>query len=129
MAASGGMDGRTLVVQTIRAGRSDLEFYDLLARRLQLPPGGVNTPEWEWRGSISGRWLLLGRVDFGSGAYKIVLHDLRTGKERNLDTVRGHAAYAEPGEVNGPFVTWAGCPDNSCSIYRYAFELEGCCES
>lgn len=119
LAASGGMDGRTLVVQLVRGGRSDLGLVDLRTRRLRPPPPGVDTRLWEWRGSIAGRWLLFGRVDFGARRYEVVLHDLRTGRERVLDSVGGHGAYAEPGQVDGRYAVWAGCPDNFCSIYRY----------
>ena len=36
-----------------------------------------------------------------------------------LDEVRGHAAYAAPGQVNGRYAVWIGCPDNSCRVHRY----------
>jgi len=77
----------------------------------------VNTRLWEWWGSISGRWLLFGR--WGLQRYDVVLSDLGTGRERILDSVRGHAPYAEPGQVDGRYAVWARCPDNLCSIYRY----------
>jgi hypothetical protein len=118
LAASGGMDARTLVVQVIRNHGSDLELFDLKTRRFREPPRGVNTRAWEWHGSISGRHLLFGRFD-GVNAYDIVLADLSSGQERILDSVRGHGAYSEPGQVSGRYAVWAGCPDNFCSIYRY----------
>jgi hypothetical protein len=121
-AASGGMDGRTLVVQLVRHGNSDLALVDLRTRRFRDP--GVNTTSWEWRGSISGRWLLFGRADFGAQRYDVVLADLTTGRERVLDTVRGHGAYAEPGQVNGRWAAWAACPDNTCTIVRYDLRTE-----
>jgi hypothetical protein len=116
-AASGGMDGRTLVVQLVRHGNSDLALFDLRTRQVRDAP--VNTSAWEWRGSISGRWLLFGRADFGAQRYDVVLADLRTGRERVLDSVRGHGAYAEPGQVDGRWAAWAVCPDNVCAIVRY----------
>ena len=117
-AASGGMDKSTLVVQVVRNGQSDLLLYDLKTHRLREPPHGINTRAWEWRGSISGSRLLFGRFN-GVDTYEIVLADLSTGPELILDSVRGHGAYAEPGQVNGRYAVWAGCPDNFCSIYRY----------
>ena len=30
----------------------------------------------------------------------------------------GHGAYAEPGQINGRYAVWAGCPDNFCTVYR-----------
>jgi len=118
LAASGGMDARTLVVQVIRRGGSDLELFDLKTSRFRAPPRGVNTRAWEWRGSISGHSLLFGRFN-GVNTYNVVLTDLRTGRTRILDTVQGHGAYAEPGQVNGRYAVWAGCPDNFCTVYRY----------
>jgi hypothetical protein len=118
LAASGGMDARTLVVQVIRNHGSDLELYDLKTGRFRKPPPAVNTRAWEWRGSISGRQLLFGRFN-GTDTYQIVLADLATGRERTLDSVRGHGAYAEPGQLNGRYAVWAGCPDNFCTVYRY----------
>jgi hypothetical protein len=118
LAASGGMDARTLVVQMIRNRGSDLELFDLKTRRFREPPRGINTRAWEWRGSISGRRLLFGRFN-GVNTYDIVLADLSTGGQRILDSVSGHGAYAEPGQVSGRYAVWAGCPDNFCSVYRY----------
>jgi hypothetical protein len=112
------MDEDTLVVQVVRNSQSDLLLYDLKTRRSREPPHGVNTRAWEWRGSVSGSRLLFGRFD-GVNEYDIVLADLSTGRERILDSVRGHGAYAEPGQVSGRYAVWAGCPDNFCSIYRY----------
>ena len=116
--ASGGGDARTLAIQQVRRGRSDLKLYDLGTRALRDPPRGVNTRQWEWRGEIYGRWLLFGRVDFGLGLYRVVLHDLATGDERVIAAVSGHGAYAEPGQLNGRIAVWAACPDNACTIYR-----------
>ena len=118
VAASGGMDARRLVVQVIRDHVSDLELFDLKTRRFRQPPHGVNTRAWEWRGSISGHRLLFGRFN-GVNTYDIVLANLSTGRERILDSVSGHGAYAEPGQVSGRYAVWAGCPDNFCSVYRY----------
>jgi hypothetical protein len=112
------MDARTLVVQVIRNRQADLLLFDLRTHRFHEPPREVNTRAWEWHGSVSGRWFLFGRFD-GANRYDIVLTDLRTGRERILDSVRGHGAYAEPGQVNGGYAVWAGCPDNLCSVYRY----------
>jgi hypothetical protein len=55
----------------------------------------------------------------GTDTYQIVLADLATGRERTLDSVRGHGAYAEPGQLDGRYAFWAGCPDNFCTVYRY----------
>ena len=54
----------------------------------------------------------------GFQRYDIVLDDLRTGREQVLDSVLGHAPYAEPGQVSRRYAVWARWPDNACSIYR-----------
>ena len=118
LAASGGMDATTLVVQVVRRRGSDLVLFDLRTHRRREPPNGVNTRAWEWRGSISGDRLLFGRFD-GAGTYEVILLNLATGREHRLDSVSGHGAYAEPGQLNGRYAVWAGCPDNFCTIYRY----------
>jgi hypothetical protein len=118
LAAAGGMDGRTLVVQVVRNHQSDLRLFDLRTDRFHEPPPAVNTRAWEWRGSISGHRLLFGRFD-GVNTYEIVLANLSTGREQILESVRGHGAYAEPGQINRRYAVWAGCPDNFCTIYRY----------
>ena len=118
LSAVGGGDARTVVVQQVRGGSSDLAFVDVATGAVREPPRGVNTRAWEWRGEISGRWLVFGRVDFGRPTYRVVLHDLATGRERVLASVSGHGAYAEPGQLNGRFVVWASCPDNACTLYR-----------
>ena len=119
LSASGGMDSRNVVIQEVRSGQSDLRLYDLRSHSLRRLPPGPNTRSWEWRGSISGRWLLFGRIDFGSKRYRIVLANLATGVEHVLDSASGHGAYAEPGQLAGRYAVWLGCPDNVCSIYRY----------
>jgi hypothetical protein len=120
-AASGGMDARTLVVEIVRHGNSDLELYDLRTHRFRRPPDGVNTSAWEWRGSISGRRLLFGRLRVAGDAftYDVVLADLVTGRLRVLDSAGTHASYAEPGQVAGRWVVWNRCRENLCVVYRY----------
>ena len=118
LSAAGGGDERTVVIQEVRGGRSDLKLYDVARGTLREPPRGVNTRAWEWRGEISGRWLMFGRIAFERRLYQVVLHDLATGRERVLAAVSGHGAYAEPGQLNGRYAVWASCPDNVCTLYR-----------
>jgi hypothetical protein len=118
-AETGGIDGRTLVVQLIRGGTSKLAEVDLRSRKLTMLPLDARTSAWLWRPSVSGSWLLYGRIDYAVGSYGIVLADRATGRTRELDVVYGHAAYAAPGQVNGRYAVWIGCPDNHCHAYRY----------
>ena len=118
LGAAGGGDAHTLAIQQVRGGASDLKLVDVATGRLREPPPGVNTRDWEWRGEVFGRWLLLGRIDFGRPVYRVILHDLESGRERVLAAVSGHGAYAEPGQLNGRYAVWAACPDNACTLYR-----------
>jgi hypothetical protein len=120
-AASGGMDRQTLVVSLVRDNQADLVLYDVTRHTYSEPPEGVNTRDWEWRGAVSGRWLLFGRVSVaGNGsAYDIALADLATGETRVLDRVDTHAAYAEPGQIEGRYAVWSRCSENLCVVYRY----------
>lgn len=123
LAASGGMDGRTLVVEVVREGNSDLELYDLRTHHARRPPPGVNTRTWEWQGSVSGRRLLFGRLR-GRGnpyTYDVVLADLVTGRMRMLDSVGTHASAAAPGQVNGRWAVWV-CRESLCVVYRFDAE-------
>ncbi len=55
----------------------------------------------------------------GNGDFKIMLADLDTNPVVELADALGHAAYAEPGQLNGRYATWLACPDNKCRVYRY----------
>jgi hypothetical protein len=89
-----------------------------------LLPASINTPHaYQWRPSLSGDWLLWGRRP-ETNHYQIMLANLETGRVIRLDDVRGHAAYAEPGQVNGRYATWLSCPDNVCRAYRYDVDAQ-----
>jgi len=118
-AQTGGIAGRTLVLQLIRGGTSKLAEVDLRTRRLTPVPIETGTSTWLWRPSLSGAWLLYGRIDYATGTYSIVLVNRATGTRRTIDAVDGHAAYAAPGQVNGRYAVWIRCPDNHCRAYRY----------
>ena len=118
LAAAGGLTGRLLVLAVVRGGNSDLVLVDRATHRTR-PLQRVNTPTWEWRGTLSRNRLLFGRIEFSAHRFEIALADLGSGRVRILDTVEGHAAYAEPGQIAGRYAVWARCPDNLCSIVRY----------
>jgi hypothetical protein len=115
---SGGLDRTTLVLQVVRGGASDVARVDLASGRLTRFGPGIDTRRWEWRPTISGHRLLFGRIDFETGAYEVVLADLRTGRTAVLARVAGHGAYAAPGQVNGDWAVWSTCPDNVCRVVR-----------
>jgi hypothetical protein len=118
-AQTGGIDGRKLVIQLIRGGASKLAAVDLGSRKLTMLPFDAGTSAWLWRPSVSGRWILYGKIDYALRSYGIVLADRSTGARRTLAVVDGHAAYAAPGQVNGRYAVWIACPGNQCRAYRY----------
>jgi hypothetical protein len=118
-ARTGGIDHARLIYQEITGGRSDLRLYDL-ARRVRLPLQGVNTRLWEMRPTLSGRWLLFGRIDYATKRYAVVLHDLSTGRERELDVIsESHRPEIDPGQVSGRYAAWTSAADFVFNVYRY----------
>jgi hypothetical protein len=118
-AQTGGIDGRTLVIQLIRGGTSKLAEIDLGNRKLTMLPLDARTSAWLWRPSVSGRRLLYGRIDYAQGTYGIVLADRVTGTTSELAVVGGHAAYAAPGQSTGTTPSGSAARDNQCRAYRY----------
>jgi hypothetical protein len=118
-ARTGGVDGTRLVYQEIAGGLSDLRLYDLAQRR-PLPLRGVNTKRWEMRPTLWGHRLLFGRIDYSTGRYAVLLHDLARGRERELDVIdRSHRPAIEPGQVNGRYAVWATGVDGVYTVHRY----------
>jgi hypothetical protein len=118
-AQTGGIDGRRLVLQVYDAGRSRIGYAELPETRVHYYGAAVNTTAWQWRPSVSGSWLLFGRIELATRTYEIVLANTVSGDVRVLANVRGHGAYAAPGQVNGDWATWISCPDNDCRAFRY----------
>jgi len=117
--ANGEIDGDRLVYQQFKRGASDLKFFDLPSKRRSNPPRRVNTDQWEYWPSLSGRWLLFGRL-YGSGTRRIILFDLSTNTARRLDKVRGKRAFLAPGQVNGDYAVWHKCRSAlKCDVVRY----------
>jgi hypothetical protein len=118
-AKTGGIDAATLVYEEIRRGQSDLRLYDVAHRKRMRAPAGVNTAKPETSPSLFGRWLLFSRIDYAKGVYRILLRNLRSGAQTQLDVLGGHNPFAAAGQVNGRYVVWTACPDGACNVYRY----------
>jgi hypothetical protein len=117
--ANGEIDGDRLVYQQFKRGASDLKFFDLSSKRRSNPPRRVNTDQWEYWPSLSGRWLLFGRL-YASGTRRIILFDLSTNSARRLDRVRHDGAFLAPGQVNGDYAVWSKCRSaRKCDVVRY----------
>jgi hypothetical protein len=120
-AQTGGIDGRWLVLQISRRGRSRLARYDLKEHRLDYLPDFVNDGAWLWKPDIDGHRILYGAIVPGhsqSLRYEIRLADLRNRSVRKLAQLDGHADYAAPGQLRGAWATWVSCPDNVCNVWR-----------
>lgn len=116
-AQTGGISNGRLVLQILDHS-SLLATVDLRTRKVRVLPAPINDPHVvQWRPSVSGHRVLYGRM--GNVDFQIVLADLKTDRVSMLDDVRGHAAYAEPGQLNGRYATWITCPDNHCRVFRY----------
>lgn len=116
-AQTGGISDGKLVIQLLHR-TSLLATVDLRTRKLRVLPAPINDPGVvQWRPSVSGHRVLYGRV--GNLDFQIMLADLDSGRVVQLDDVHGHAAYAEPGQLNGHYATWIACPDNKCRVFRY----------
>jgi Divergent InlB B-repeat domain len=117
--ANGEIDGDRLVYQQFKRGASDLKFFDLSSKGHSNPPRRVNTDQWEYWPSLSGRWLLFGRL-YESGTRRIILFDLSTNTARRLDKVRRDGAFLAPGQVNGDYAVWHRCQSaRKCDVVRY----------
>jgi hypothetical protein len=107
VAYGGGIDGTTMIYQTVRNGQSNLRLFDLVTRA-RSAPAGVNTKRWEWQPTISGEWILYGQ-QWGSHPVngRVILHDSNTAETRILDEQIGKPGrLLSPGQVNGDFATW-----------------------
>ncbi len=119
--ANGDIDGDRLVYQQFHGGRSDLRFFDLVARDHSNPPPGVNTNQWEYWPSMSGDWLLFGRV-YDNGLRRIILFDLSDNTSRRLDQSQRGGSFLDlaPGQVDGDYAVWYKCTSNrDCDVFRY----------
>jgi hypothetical protein len=122
-AYSGGFEGNRFVYQQTRgAGNtrsSDLRFFNLVRETRQNPPTGVNTRQWEWHPTISGRWLLFGRRSRAARSDFVILRNLATARRIVLDRLRwGRSRIAEPGQVNGRYAVRYRCAPR-CNAFRY----------
>jgi hypothetical protein len=114
---NGGIDGTTLVYQQVKRGQSDLRLFDLATQQRSIP-AGVNTPQWEWRPSISGQWLMFGRENLRTRPVKtrVLLYNTATSQTITLvDT----AGVSEPGQLNGDYAVYTHCGRVTCNVFRY----------
>jgi hypothetical protein len=118
----GGFSGSTLIYQHVQNGQSDLGEIDA-GTLVHSLPAGVNTRAWEWGPTISGDWILFGRIGRRSPPpFRIILHNETTTETRVLAVHTGSPVVELfPGQVNGDWATWDRYIPNSGndSVFRY----------
>ncbi len=134
-----GMDGTTAVFDAYANGgraNGNLRMFDVLTQTRSDPPAGVNTPEHEYRPSISGDWLLFTRDSFptvGLPGYRVrvILFNTSTSEERELANLRGLNHYLLSNQVNGDWATFESCDYSprtdkfsDCQVFLYQISTD-----
>jgi hypothetical protein len=106
-AFGGGIDGTTLIWQSVINGQSDLRLFHL-ASHTRSVPAGVNTRRWEFWPTMSAGWILYGqRWGHRPRNWRVILHNKNTHETRILDErVNRPHTEVDPGQVNGDYATW-----------------------
>lgn len=102
-AASGGIDGTTLVYELV----GEIALFDLATKTPLDVLDGVNTNAQEYGPSISGSGLLFGRARRASTS--IVLFDTTSGTSQVLQTLpTSERTFTRlfPGQLNGNYAVW-----------------------
>ena len=104
---AGGIDGTTLIWQSVRNHDSNLRLFDL-STHVRSVPTGVNTRRWEFWPSMSGDWILYGQSWSQRPInWRVILHNETSAETRILaERINRPHAEVEPGQVNGDFATW-----------------------
>ncbi|MDQ3986231.1 MAG: hypothetical protein M3280_07000 [Actinomycetota bacterium] len=117
-AFTGGITGDLLIYQQINNGQSDLMGFNLRTRN-RFEFSGPSTRDWEFRPTMSGRWILFAR-DFRLRD-TVVLYNRNTQQSRQLAEVRTRNGRRGvlPGQVNGKWVVYHKCNRQGCDVFRY----------
>ncbi len=123
-AQAGGIDGTTLIYQSIRNGQSNLRLFDLVSH-VRSTPAGVNTKKWEYRATISGDWILVGRAWSSHPTnYQVVLHNTNTAETRVLaELINRRQSQLDAGQVNGDFATWDQVNFHTSSTNVFLYQI------
>jgi hypothetical protein len=111
----GGIDPPKVAYQQVVNGQSDVKIYDADQQTRPALPNGVNTGDWEWEPSISGKWLLFGRQTSSTQFVILASLDPATPTQTVLDQGR---RFRHAGQVNGDFAIWTRCTRESCNAVR-----------
>lgn len=115
---TGGVDGNKIVFQQVSLrGQSDLRMYNVATHQHHAPPAGVNSTAWEYHPTISGNWLLFGRI-IGAHNSRVILRSTTSKTSFQLAVENSSKIGTTPGQVNGNWAVWEQCWDDHCSVYR-----------
>jgi Tol biopolymer transport system component len=120
---AGGIDGTTLIWQSVRNGQSDLRLFDL-ASHTRSVPAGVNTRRREFAPTISGDWILYGQTWGRAPNWRVILHNTNTSETRILDErVNRPRTQVSPGQVNGDYATWESINDRTSVLNVFLYQI------
>lgn len=130
---SAAIDGTTIVYQ--EWGNDDLGFFDAVTKVRTDPPAGVNTPNSEFRPSLSGDWLLFtrsngNRVPQRDAWTSVVLFNVSTSARIVLQKkISKRSTYVMSDQVNGDWATFDSCDSpgyefRNCQVYRYQISTD-----
>jgi len=121
-----GLDPAThqVAYQQDRNGDSNIRIYDAATGQRDRLDARVNTPAWEYQPSVSGPWLVFGRLNARArpDVRTLVLYNMDTGERRVLDSFTGNIdhGWIDDGQVNGDWVVWQKATHGtSWDVYRY----------
>ena len=127
------IDGTTIVYEE---DFQDLGFFDAVTEARSDPPAGVNTPNSEYRPTLSGDWLLftrdnVNRVSLNNAWRKVVLFNISTSASIVLRKLSYRSHYLVSDQVNGDWATFESCGYRyrrgeyfDCQVYRYQISTE-----
>jgi hypothetical protein len=132
---SAAIDGTTVVYTESTSNGDDLWFFDAITEVRSAPPDGVNTPNLEYRPTLSGDWLLFTRTNVNRVSVlrrawlKVVLFDVSTSGIIVLQRLPYRSAYLVSDQVNGDWATFESCGLDGgqyvdCQVLRYRISTE-----
>ncbi len=114
---AGGVDRDQVIFDQINLNTftSRIRVWNATTETFSAPPG-INTAGLEYAPTMSGQWILFGRL--GSHADRAFLHNTTTGETIVLATDTSGEIAIHPGQVSGNWAVWAVCR-RVCNVYRY----------
>jgi hypothetical protein len=123
-AYAGQLSGDTVPFQSVRRGDADIRFYSISTGSRSSAGTVVNSRNWEFGPSLSGRFLLFGRRTRGTSPEtdRLLLYN---AVSRQLRVIAEHRGEPDrdvfPGQVNGDYVVYTTCTPAraTCRVTRY----------